>query len=77
MKTAEVNQSIVGRKCLGMVFGELVQGVITSIEETECSKVVYFDHKPVNWGGGIYKHSNNWARIHDEFGSLCHLTLID
>ena len=77
MKTTEVNNSIIGRKCQGIVFGELVHGTITAIEETECSVMVYFDHKPVNWGGDFYTHSSNWARKHDEFGSLQYLSLKD
>ena len=77
MKTTEVNESIVGRKCVGIVFGELVQGVITDIEENESTKTVYFDHKPVNWGGFIFTKSSNWARKRDQFGSLCHMTLTD
>ena len=77
MKTTEVNESIVGRKCHGIVFGELVQGTVTAIEETECSVVVYFEHRPINWGGDIYTKSNNWARKCDQFGSLHHMTLTD
>lgn len=76
MKTTEINSSMIGRKCTGIVFGELVQGTIIDIEETECSVVVYFSHKPVNWGGDIYTKSSNWARKRDQFGSLEHLTLI-
>jgi hypothetical protein len=77
MKTTEVNQSIVGRKCVGMVFGELVEGTITAVEENESTKTVFFDHKPVNWGGYTFTNSSNWARKRDQFGSLCHMTLTD
>lgn len=77
MKTTEVNNSIIGRKCVGITFGELVEGVITNIEENEHSVTVYFDHKPVNWGGYIYTNSSNWARKRDQFGSLHHLSLTD
>ena len=77
MKTTEVSKSVVGRKCVGIVFGELVQGVITGIEETECSVVVCFDHEPISWGGDIYTHSSNWARKQDEFGSLRYMTLAE
>ena len=77
MKTTEVNSSIIGRKCVGITFGELVEGVITNIEENEHNVTVYFDHKPVNWGGYIYTNSSNWARKRDQFGSLHHMTLID
>lgn len=77
MKTTEVNESIVGSKCVGIVFGELVQGVITGIEENESTKTVYFDHKPVNWGGYIFTNSSNWARKRDQFGSLRYMTLTD
>ena len=75
MKTTEITSGMVGHKCLGIVFGELIQGIITAIEETECCVTVYFDHKPVNWGGDIYTHSSNWARKYDEFGSLKYLRL--
>ena len=77
MKTTEVNQSIVGRKCVGMVFGELVEGTITAVEENESTKTVSFSHKPINWGGFIYTDSSNWARKRDQFGSLHHLRLTD
>ncbi len=78
MKTTEVNASLVGRKCLGMAFGELVKGTITNVEETEYSKTVYFIlDTPINWGGDIYTKSSNWARKADEFGSLHHLVLTD
>lgn len=77
MRTKEVNASIVGRKCLGMVFGELVQGTITEVEETECSVVVYFMHASITWGDCTYTKSDNWARKADEFGSLQYLTIID
>ena len=77
MKTTEVNESIVGRKYVGIVFGELVQGVITDIEENESTKTVFFDHKPVNWGGYIFTNSSNWARKRDQFGSLRYMTLTD
>ena len=77
MRTTEVNESIVGRKCIGIVFGELVQGVITDIEENECTKTVTFSHKPINWGGFIFTQSSNWARKRDQFGSLRHMTLTD
>ena len=77
MKTTEVNESIVGRKCVGIVFGELVQGVITDIEENESTKTVYIDHKPVNWGGYTFTSSSNWARKRDQFGSLRYMTLTD
>jgi hypothetical protein len=77
MKTTEVNNSIIGRKCRGIVFGELVHGTITAIEETECSVTVYFDHKPVNWGGYIFTNSSNWARKRDQFGSLYNMILTD
>ena len=77
MRTTEVNNSIIGRKCVGIVFGELVQGVITDIEENESTKTVFFDHKPVNWGGYIFTNSSNWARKRDQFGSLRYMTLTD
>ena len=77
MKTTEVNESLIGRKCVGIVFGELVQGVITDIEENESTKTVYFDHKLVNWGGYIFTNSSNWARKRDQFGSLRYMTLTD
>lgn len=78
MKTTEVNASIVGRKCLGMAFGELVKGTITEVEENEHVKTVYFVlDEPINWGGDIYTKQSNWARKTDEFGSLKYMELID
>lgn len=78
MKTTEVNANLVGRKCIGMAFGELVKGTITNVSETECAVYVFFDlDKPIRWGGDIYTKFDNWARKADEFGSLQHLVLTD
>ena len=77
MKTTEVNQRIVGRKCIGITFGEKVEGIITAIEENDSTITVYFDHKPIRWGDYVYTNSCNWARKRDQFGSLHNMILTD
>lgn len=78
MKTSEVNESLVGRRCDGIAFGIMVTGTITAVEVNDFSAVVFFNYdRPVNWGGYDYTKGDNWARTHDEFGSLCHMRLID
>ncbi len=78
MKTSEVNETIVGRRCIGIAFGDLVSGVITAVEKNEYVATVYFRFdEPVNWGCDIYTEFSNWARLSDEFGSLYNMKLVD
>ena len=78
MKTTEVNESLVGNRCKGIAFGEMVTGTITSVEVDDCAATVYFTYDtPQNWGGELYTAGSNWARLKDEFGSLHHLELIE
>lgn len=78
MKTTEVNESLVGKRCKGIAFGEMVTGTITSVEVDDCAATVYFTYDtPQNWGGEEYTAGSNWARLKDEFGSLSHLELIE
>lgn len=77
MKTSEVNESLIGKRVKGIALGLMVTGTITAVEVNDCSAVVYFDYdKPVQWGDDFYTHGDNWARLHDEFGSLHYMELI-
>jgi hypothetical protein len=78
MKTTEVNDSIIGKRCKSIFTGLMVTGVIEEIKITEYTAEVKvrFD-KPHRWGNHTYKSDWSSARLHDEFGSLHHLVIID
>lgn len=78
MKTTEINQSIIGKRCECMFIGIVVKGTITEIEECKYSvnvKVVF--DSPQQWGDDIYEHDWTWGRKSDEFGPLKYLKLIE
>lgn len=78
MKTSEVNASLIGKRVEGIAFGEIVTGIVTAVEITDCSAIVSFDYDtPQNWGGDLYHRGQNWARLHDEFGSLQYMRVIN
>lgn len=78
MKTTEVNESIIGKRCKSIFTGLMVTGTIEAINITKYTAEVkvHFD-EPHRWGDELFE--NNWAhaRLHDEFGSLHHLEIID
>lgn len=77
MKTSEVNESLIGKRVEGIAFGEKVTGTVTGVEVTDCAAIVYFQYdRPIQWGDDFYTKGDNWARLHDEFGSLHHMNLI-
>lgn len=78
MKTTEVNDSIIGKRCKSIFTGMMVTGVIEEIRANEpaAEVKVRFD-EPHNWGGQWYECDWSFARLHDEFGSLHHLEIID
>jgi hypothetical protein len=78
MKTNEVNDSIIGKRCKCIFTGLMVTGTIETINLTEYTAEVKvrFD-EPHSWGNEIYEYDWAHARLHDEFGSLHHLAIID
>lgn len=78
MKTKEVNDSIIGKRCKCIFTGMMVTGVIEEINITQhtAEVKVRFD-EPHRWGDEQYESDWAFARLHDEFGSLRHLELID
>ncbi len=78
MKTTEVNDSLIGKRCKCIFTGLMVTGVIeeTTIMEHIAEVKVRFD-EPHQWGNELYEYDFAHARLHDEFGSLHHLEIID
>ena len=78
MKTNEVNDSIIGKRCKCIFTGLMVTGTIGTINVTKYTAEVKvcFD-EPHSWGNEIYEYDWAHARLHDEFGSLRHLAIID
>ena len=78
MKTSEVNDSIIGKRCKCIFTGLMVTGVIESVNVNKYSAEVRvrFD-EPHTWGNEIYEYDWAHARLHDEFGSLQYLKIID
>jgi hypothetical protein len=78
MKTTEVNESIIGKRCKCIFTGLMVTGVIeeADIYEHTAEVKIRFD-EPHNWGGELYEYDFASARLHDEFGSLHHMEIID
>lgn len=78
MKTTEVNESIIGKRCKSIFTGLMVAGTIEAINITKYSAEVKvrFD-EPHRWGDDTFEYDWSHARLHDEFGSLHHLEIID
>lgn len=78
MKTTEVNESIIGKRCKCIFTGLMVTGVIeeTNVTQHIAEVKVRFD-EPHQWGDELYEYDFAHARLHDEFGSLHHLEIID
>lgn len=78
MKTTEINQSIIGKRCECMFTGMMVKGIITEIENCKYSvnvKVVF--DSPQQWGDYVHQHDWRWGRKSDEFEPLKYLKLIE
>lgn len=77
MKTSEVNENLIGKRCKIVRFGSRITGRITAIEEDDyCVRVrIRFD-TPQRWGEYLYPEEWNWARKCDEFGSLENLRIL-
>lgn len=78
MKTTEVSKDLIGKRCECIFTGMMVTGVIEDTEENEYSVnvKVRFDH-PHQWGDDFYMEDWAWGRKSDEFGTLCHLRLLE
>ena len=78
MKTTEVNNSIIGKRCEAIFTGMMVTGTIEDIkiDKHTASVKVRFD-KPCQWGDYLYESNWSFARLHDEFGSLKYLKIIE
>ena len=82
MKTNEVNDSIIGKRCKCIFTGAMVTGVIESVNvnvnvnKYSAEVMVRFD-EPHTWGNEIYEYDWAHGRLHDEFGSLQYLEIID
>ena len=78
MKTTEINDSIIGKRCKSIFTGMMVTGIIEEINITEhsASVKVRFD-KRHNWGKEWYEYDWSFGRFCDEFGSLQYLEIID
>ncbi|NCD10159.1 MAG: hypothetical protein EOL98_12200 [Negativicutes bacterium] len=78
MKTTEVNDSIIGKRCKCIFTGLMVTGTIEDIkiEEHTAEVNVRYD-EPHQWGNLQYENGWSFGRLHDEFGSLRHLEIID
>jgi hypothetical protein len=78
MKTDEVNDSIIGKRCKSIFTGLMVTGIIEAINITRhtAEVKVRFD-EPHRWGKETYGYDWSSARLHDGFGSLEYLEIID
>jgi len=78
MKTTEVNDSIIGKRCKCIFTGLMVTGTIEEIKRNDYTVdvKVHFDESHV-WGNEPYKYDWAYARLHDEFGSLRYLEIIE
>ena len=77
MKTTEINQSIIGKRCECMFTGMMVKGIITEIEDCKYSVNVKLSLTPHSSGDDMYEHDWTWGRKSDEFGPLKYLKLIE
>ncbi|MDL2262966.1 hypothetical protein LJC11_05655 [Bacteroidales bacterium OttesenSCG-928-I21] len=78
MKSTEVNENLIGKRCKSIFTGLMVTGTIEAINITQyIAEVKVRYDKPHNWGGELYECDWSFARLHDDFGSLHHLEIID
>jgi len=78
MKTTEVNDSLIGKRCKCIFTGLMVTGVIeeTGLNKYTAEVKVRFD-EPHQWGDEMFEYDFSSARLCDEFGSLHHMEIID
>ncbi|MDD3064029.1 MAG: hypothetical protein PHX50_14615 [Massilibacteroides sp.] len=78
MKAKEVNEELIVKRCKCVFSGLMVTGIIEDmkISEHTAEVLVHYD-KPHQWGNGLYQTGWSFARLHDDFGSLRHLEIID
>jgi hypothetical protein len=78
MKAIEVNEEIIGKRGKCIFTGLMVTGVIEDIriDKHTANVKVRFD-EPHQWGNDLYETDWAHARLHDDFGSLQHLEIID
>lgn len=79
MKTTEVNNDIIGKRCKTNFKGKMVAGTIKDIiidQPTYTQVLVEFD-EPHRWRDSMYKHEWLIGSDTDEFGTLTHLEIID
>jgi hypothetical protein len=77
MKTTEVNDRIIGKRCKYIFTGLMVTGTIEEIKNGEHTTEVKVRYdEPHNWGNSLYEYSWAFGRLHDEFRSLRHLEII-
>jgi len=78
MKASEVNKELIGKRCKCIFTGLMVTGTIenTNIGEHTAEVLVRYD-TPHQWGNSLYETGWAFARLHDDFGSLHHLKIID
>ncbi len=78
MKAKEVNREIIGKRCKCIFTGLMVTGTIEDIKISEHTAEVKVRYdKPHQWGNQSYESGWAFARLHDDFGSLRHLEIID
>lgn len=78
MKAIEVNEELTGKRCKCIFTGLMVMGVIEKIKQTKyISEVKVRYDEPHQWGNQLYETGWAFARLHDDFGSLRHLEVID
>lgn len=78
MKTAEVNNDLVGKRVKGIFTSLEITGVITGVFENEYSKGVDIKlDKPVVWSDYAYENYTSTARKCDDWGNLECTDLID
>lgn len=78
MKTKDVNEEIIGKRCKSIFTGLMVTGVIEEIKISEYTAEVKVRYdEPLQWGNVSYESDWSFGRLSDEFGSLSHLEIID
>ena len=78
MKAAEVTTDLIGKRCKCIFTGLMVTGTIEDIKISEHTAEVKVRYdKPHQWGNQSYESGWAFARLHDDFGSLRHLEIID
>lgn len=78
MKAKEVNENLIGKRCKSIFTGLMVTGTIEDIRISEYTAEVKVRYdKSHQWGNQSYECDWSFARLHDDFGSLRHLEIID